>query len=1552
MSGSPPPSRPSRLGREVQPSAKNRERPLAPSAASPPTPLQLEARLRKNSTPNFALPSLAAAVAATAPERMRQYSQVAQAPLGHRRSGSDCSVSSSSTEGGGGTPLGGGDDDGGFVQVCPSLTATAKKCSIEYDKRQEEMRRDLNEFFDQRKAAAASPSTGSGGLSFGQAPAILMGSPGLSDAAEGTGGGSDYGWQAPSSWAFMGPETYVMGAGMAPKGRDLGPSSAAASAAAYPAAQAVLPSSPSSAVDSVWALRVFKPVEPSDGVMSQLVGSSRYTYVTITCDLHSTAAELCQMLMKKFTSSRNLSRFRLHVVHRNTERLLEHDAMPAHILRSFLVTIGYCDTDQLNKIAREDHSYCCRFIFREYPPAPPRSEDFIQNASNAILNTRGDLKRKVALSKARITPKSAYLADVSLPVIPTLMFSHASTIEFLDLSRNTLLTLPDDLFEQLVRLRLLRLTGNLLTCIPSAILVCPSISHLDLSSNLLEGPALAPLSQMPNLTHLNISCNRIQDLPDSLGRLKRLRSLDVSSNLLGAIPACVSEMSELRELNASFNKITAISAEVVQLKDLRAFILVGNSIQCIDERVGKMTLLRQLDLRGNLLDSLEGLYGLSSLYTISLDYNNLTHIGNPTFPLLTTFSCLNNSLMSIEIKDSLVALKRLNLSCSRVISFPDNIFTFMPNIEDLHIEENSITKLPSSIGLLSNLTRLVASSNCLSEIVIPFGGLNKLSHLDLHTNNIKHITSDIWACPSLKVINVSSNFMTLFPPPPAQMHFSKVQGSGPPSQSSDQALPPLALSLEEFLAADNRLTDEIGDVIVLFKQLRVLNLSYNRLFDLNDSLRFMSMLVELYLSGNGLTAFPDEIEKCKRLAMLFVNGNKLSNLPGELAQNASLTVFDAQSNSLKYNISNWPYDWNWNYNPALKYLNLAYNSRLEIKANSGGFYQHSQLLDQKSLADFNGMHSLRLLDVTRVKISLDCIPKGAANLRARTSGDHQSGIKVAISEYCGRAIAFDQSEFIRRRFMDQEKDHLVGLFDGNGNDFVSAYLNDTLVDNLKIEFRRMTLGEEFSTAIRRAFLATNRDLSMQPVNMHHGSTACLIYLLEDQMIVANVGDTMAVLSRQGMAHVLSTKHHPWSRTEQGRIRDLGGFISLEGRVERELHVTRAFGYHHLLPYVNANPSVREISLTPTDEFVLLATQAFWKVISYQMAVDVARSLRDDPELAVQKLRDMAIARGVTDTMTIMFVDICSLASAREQALETSVLVERRRNAFRHQHFDDQVLSRLDAETAPPKPPCAFVFTDIKDSTKLWSIAPNAMRVAIKKHNDIMRRLMRIHSGYEVKTEGDAFIVAFQYSVNALRFSLAAQQQFLETQWPREILETPSGDEVYGSDGKLLFRGISVRIGIHFGVADDEEDKVARRMDYQGLDMIIARRVSDLADGGQINITNVVYNSIMDLAEVERPDVVIHDLGFSQLKGISQPEHLYVVYPRKLAERHRLTDGSRRESLPTSPLAVGQVMMASASGAGEALPFERDADGHGEEVTAATSLPPLGRLSIAEEDEQQ
>ncbi|KAJ1549114.1 cysteinyl-tRNA synthetase, partial [Cladochytrium tenue] len=150
---------------------------------------------------------------------------------------------------------------------------------------------------------------------------------------------------------------------------------------------------------------------------------------------------------------------------------------------------------------------------------------------------------------------------------------------------------------------------------------------------------------------------------------------------------------------------------------------------------------------------------------------------------------------------------------------------------------------------------------------------------------------------------------------------------------------------------------------------------------------------------------------------------------------------------------------------------------------------------------------------------------------------------------------------------------------------------------------------------------------------------------------------------------------------------------------------------------------------------------------------------------------------------------------------------------------------------------ALIFTDIQNSTQIWEADPDTMRLAIRLHNGLMRKLLAEVGGYEVKTEGDAFMVAFQDVLAAVRWSFEVQLAMRDVEWPKELLRLPDCREVWWSveearqgaavgknleigggarkvadqpkkrvdEDVLLFKGLSVRMGIHFGPALCEVD---------------------------------------------------------------------------------------------------------------------------------------------------
>jgi class 3 adenylate cyclase len=184
----------------------------------------------------------------------------------------------------------------------------------------------------------------------------------------------------------------------------------------------------------------------------------------------------------------------------------------------------------------------------------------------------------------------------------------------------------------------------------------------------------------------------------------------------------------------------------------------------------------------------------------------------------------------------------------------------------------------------------------------------------------------------------------------------------------------------------------------------------------------------------------------------------------------------------------------------------------------------------------------------------------------------------------------------------------------------------------------------------------------------------------------------------------------------------------------------------------------------------------------------------------------------------------------------------------------------------------LVFTDIEGSTRIWESRPELARNALRAHDAVMRSTLHRHGGYEVKTEGDAFMIAFPTALNAVKFCLDAQRQLHDHPWSPELLALPEAAEAPG------FRGVRVRMGVHVGEPEVRAD--GDTVDYFGPMVNRAARVSQAGHGGQILVSGEVWDAVGKAAE----DVAATPLGRFKLKGLDGAQYLVQVLPSELAER--------------------------------------------------------------------
>ena len=142
-----------------------------------------------------------------------------------------------------------------------------------------------------------------------------------------------------------------------------------------------------------------------------------------------------------------------------------------------------------------------------------------------------------------------------------------------------------------------------------------------------------------------------------------------------------------------------------------------------------------------------------------------------------------------------------------------------------------------------------------------------------------------------------------------------------------------------------------------------------------------------------------------------------------------------------------------------------------------------------------------------------------------------------------------------------------------------------------------------------------------------------------------------------------------------------------------------------------------------------------------------------------------------------------------------------------------------AVAAAPAGTQTVMFSDIDDSTLLTNqLGDRRWMEVLHEHNAIVRRCIDEHSGYEVKTIGDEFMVSFQSAIDAVQCAVAIQGAFTERNETADVR-------------------LQVQIGLHTG------EPVVEDGDLYGGHINFAARIAGQADGGEIVISELLRQLI-------------------------------------------------------------------------------------------------------------
>jgi class 3 adenylate cyclase len=162
----------------------------------------------------------------------------------------------------------------------------------------------------------------------------------------------------------------------------------------------------------------------------------------------------------------------------------------------------------------------------------------------------------------------------------------------------------------------------------------------------------------------------------------------------------------------------------------------------------------------------------------------------------------------------------------------------------------------------------------------------------------------------------------------------------------------------------------------------------------------------------------------------------------------------------------------------------------------------------------------------------------------------------------------------------------------------------------------------------------------------------------------------------------------------------------------------------------------------------------------------------------------------------------------------------------------------------PNGTVTILFTDMEGSTQLMErLGEEDWMAVLRDHNRVVREHAARQSGFEVKSQGDGFMLAFASARNALRCAVGIQQELS----CREDM-------------------VRVRIGLHTAEAIREAD------DFYGKGVVLAARVAAEARGAEILVSSLVRDLLETSGEFSFGDPVEVELkglnGFHRLHAVS------------------------------------------------------------------------------------
>ena len=682
---------------------------------------------------------------------------------------------------------------------------------------------------------------------------------------------------------------------------------------------------------------------------------------------------------------------------------------------------------------------------------------------------------------------------------------------------------------------------------------------------------------------LEIHATRVASL--DLPAVSDLREIDLCGNAnLAALPGPHVLAGNLRSFASCRGALTSLPPHLREVQCRKLFV-AHNKLTTLDALPKGVTVL---DASSNHLSGDLELTVPTTLSSIKLGTNKLTtlHIRAEEPPADL------NALPPMPLM-----IGSLDASNNALTAPPSGIGGPESGLSTLKLHGNRIESIPPELMQSSRLMELDLSANALASLP-DLDGLVSLRKLVLSRNELRWFPESIWKLPALLELHIANNQISKLPPPPSE---------------STKTLP-----LVELMASRNSLEDLPTSLATALPSLTRLDVSYNTL----TTLPSFSGLRFLHASHNALhtpAAFANILEGSKKLTVLHARGTSVNR--GDSRGWANILKATRSLSECE--------------------VSLDEPDSVGGCMTAGGKHMNSGPDGDLKATLFSGTCAAPIG-------WLRCSGGVAMMCGRRRSMEDYASIDLQPSR--GYPSAGAPPPWLAT---------LAGVYDGHGGDEASELVATALPKAIVTALSPMPAEHPPPTnalvsAVGSAF-ASVAEMVMEDEGTYGwvGTTVTTAMILHPspssipglkpspiKLLIANLGDSAALLLRNGTPEFVSAWQRPSDPTEEMRICAAGGFVSPEGEMNGMLGVARAFGdLGHPLP-PSSIPAIRVIDL-PSDESatLILASDGLWDVVEADEIVPLLKQVGKSagPAEMAAVLRDEAFARGSADNVSVVVI---------------------------------------------------------------------------------------------------------------------------------------------------------------------------------------------------------------------------------------------------------------------------------------------------------------------------